>query len=181
MAQALTAVVLGLALAIPVPAHASGRADQSARPAQGQSPQGIAASSPSTPVREASAQGPLAHAEDPEVRAPVDAYLRGHETGDAAQFRRAFAKDARLWWVRDGQVATRTAEEYIASVSGRRRADPDHRRRLVSLQVAGDFAVATIEIDYPGVRLTDQLTLQKLGDEWRIVVKSFSSEPRTAA
>lgn len=146
---------------------------------QGQQGQGITTSAPSRETAHAS-QGPLTHPEDAAVRIPVEAYLRGHETGDAESFRRAFAKDARLWWVRDGQVATRTADEYITAVSGRRATDHRHRRRLVKLEISGETAVATIEMDYPGVRLTDQLTLQKQGDEWKITVKSFSSEPRPA-
>jgi hypothetical protein len=63
-------------------------------------------------------------------------------------------------------------------VSGRRTAEPEHRRRLVHLEITGETATATIAIEYPTVRLTDQLTLQRVGDEWRITTKTFSSEPR---
>jgi hypothetical protein len=68
----------------------------------GQAQQGITTVQPSVPAREASVQGPLTHPDEAAIRIPVDAYLRGHETGDVTSFRRAFAKDARLWWVRDG-------------------------------------------------------------------------------
>lgn len=141
--------------------------------------QGITSRAPA-PVREV-ADSPGGHPEDAAVRIPLDAYLRGHETGDAALLRRAFAPDARLWWARDGQVATRTTEEYIAAVSGRRAAGDEGRRRLVSVEIGDGFAVATFEISYPGARLTDQLTLARIGEEWRITSKSFRSAPHPTA
>jgi hypothetical protein len=176
LTQAIMAVAVALITVSPAGlwAHAGDHGVQQA----GQAQQGITTAQPSVPAREIAVQGPLTHPEEAAIRIPVDAYLRGHETGDVSYFRRAFAKDARLWWVRDGQVATRTTEEYIAAVSGRRSAEPGHRRRLVHLEITGETAIATISIEYPTVRLTDQLTLQRVGDEWRITTKTFSSEPR---
>lgn len=128
---------------------------------------------------EVSAQGPRVHPEDANVRVPLDAYIRGHATGDSTAFRRAFWKDARLWWMRDGMVATRTADEYIASESGERRRDAQHQRRIVRIEVSGETAIATVEVVYPSVRFTDHITLLKVGDEWRIITKAFSAEPLT--
>jgi len=114
------------------------------------------------------------------VRVPLEAYLRGHATGDSAAFRRAFWKEARLWYVANGQLATRTADEYIGGASGRPAADESRRkRRIVSVEIAGNAAIATIELDYPAVRFVDYMTLLKVGDEWRIINKSFFAERRT--
>lgn len=128
---------------------------------------------------EVSAQGPRVHPEDANVRVPLEAYIRGHATGDSTAFRRAFWKDARLWWMRDGMVATRTTDEYIASESGERRRDPLHQRRIVRIEVSGETAIATVEVVYPSVRFTDHITLLKVGDEWRIINKAFIAEPLT--
>jgi hypothetical protein len=176
LAQAIMAVAVGLMAMSPARLWAD-PADPGVQQA-GQAPQGITVVQPAVPMREAALQGPLTHPEEAAIRIPVDAYLRGHETGDVSYFRRAFAKDARLWWVRDGQVATRTTDEYIAAMGGRRSNEPGHRRRLVNLEIVGETATATIAIEYPDVRLTDQLTLQRVGDEWRITAKTFTSEPR---
>lgn len=126
---------------------------------------------------EAANQGPRVHPEDASVRIPLEAYLRGHATGDSTAFRRAFWKDARLWWTRDGMVATRTTDEYIASESGEWRRDALHRRRIVRVEISGETAIATVEVDYPSVRFTDHITLLKVGEEWRIISKAFISEP----
>lgn len=113
------------------------------------------------------------------VRIPLDAYLRGHATGDSAAFRRAFWKEARLHWVRDGQLTTRTADEYIAGAGGRPAADEAQRkRRIVSVHVTGNAAAAVIELDYPATHFIDYMSLLKIGDEWRIIHKTFYAAPR---
>ncbi|MBC7894213.1 MAG: nuclear transport factor 2 family protein [Cytophagaceae bacterium] len=118
-------------------------------------------------------------AEEAAVRIPLEAYLKGHATGDSAAFRRAFWKDAKLWFVRDGKLASRTSDEYIAGASGRPAADEAKRkRRIVSTHIAGNAAMAVIELDYPATRFIDYMALLKVGDEWRIINKSFYAEPR---
>lgn len=113
------------------------------------------------------------------VRVPLDAYLRGHATGDSTAFRRAFWKEARLHWVRDGQLATRTADEYIAGGSGRPAEDEAQRkRRIVSVHITGNAAAAVIELDYPATHFIDYMSLLKVGDEWRIIHKTFYAAPR---
>jgi hypothetical protein len=122
---------------------------------------------------------PAQAADDAAARVPLEAYLRGHATGDSAAFRRAFWKDAKLWFVRDGQLASRTADEYIGAASGRPAADEAQRkRRIVSVHITGNAAVAVVELDYPTTHFMDYMTLLRVGDEWRIINKSFFAAPR---
>ncbi len=68
----------------------------------------------------------------PEVLAPLEAYLRGHATGDPAAFREAFHPDAVLWGIRaDGQLARMTAEDYISRASGSPAEDEAKRLRFI--------------------------------------------------
>jgi hypothetical protein len=123
---------------------------------------------------------PGSSAEEAAVRIPLDAYLKGHATGDSAAFRRAFWKDAKLWFVRDGKLASRTSDEYIAGATGRPADDEARRkRRIVSTHIAGNAAMAIIELDYPTIHFMDYMTLLKVGNEWRIINKSFYGEPRS--
>ncbi len=118
-------------------------------------------------------------AEEAAVRIPLDAYLRGHATGDSAAFRRAFWKEAKLWFVRDGALMSRTADEYIAGANGRPAPDEAQRKRWISsVTIDGTAAVAVIELDYPTVHFTDYMTLLQVGGEWRIINKSFHSRPK---
>lgn len=122
------------------------------------------------------------HAQNKEeagVRAALEHYLRGHATGDPENFKKAFHPEAKLFWIRDGQFAQRTSAEYIAGASGKPPADEAQRqRRIESIDISGNAAVAKIVLDYPAVRFTDYMSLLKVGDEWKIVNKTFHAEPK---
>lgn len=123
---------------------------------------------------------PQVEAADAAVRAPLEAYLRGHATGDPEQFRAAFHPDAALWGARNGTLIRMTAQQYIAGANGSAPADEASRqRRIESLDVTGDTASANISLDYPAVKFTDCMQLMRIDGEWRIVSKMFLAEPRT--
>ena len=126
------------------------------------------------------AHAPEIQAIDAAVRAPLEAYLRGHATGSPDEFRPAFHPDAQLWGMRDGALIRMTAEEYIGRASGAPAADEARRRRWIeSLDVTGDTAVAKIILDYPSVRFTDYMALSRIDGRWVIVNKMFQAEPKT--
>ena len=115
------------------------------------------------------------------VRVPLDLYLRGQAEGDGSYMRRAFHPDATVSWTQDGAVAQRTAEEFAALFTrGPAPDEADRQRRVVSVDVSGDVAVARLELDYPGAFITDYMTLVRVGDEWKIIHKAYTrSAPRT--
>lgn len=125
---------------------------------------------------------PQIQAVDAAVRAPLEAYLRGHATGLADEFRPAFHPDAQLWGMRNGNLIRMTSEEYINRASGAPAADEAQRRRWIeSIDVTGDTAVAKIVLDYPSVRFTDYMALARIEGRWVIVNKMFQADPRTPA
>lgn len=128
------------------------------------------------------AHSPEVQAVDAAVRAPLEAYLRGHATGRAEDFRPAFHPDAQLWGMRNGTLIRMTAEQYISRASGAPPADEAQRRRWIeSIDVTGDTAVAKIVLDYPTVRFTDYMALSRIDGRWVIVNKMFQAEPKAAA
>lgn len=125
---------------------------------------------------------PSVQAVDEAVRAPLQAYLRGHATGLAEDFRPAFHPDAELWGMRDGTLIRMTAEQYIGRASGAPAADEAQRRRWIeSIDVTGDTAVAKIVLDYPAVRFTDYMALSRIDGRWVIINKMFLAEPKGPA
>lgn len=120
---------------------------------------------------------------DAALRAPLEAYLRGHATGDPAAFREAFHPEAVLWGIRaNGQLARMTAEQYISGASGSPAADEDRRKRSIdSIEVNGEMATARITLDYPTVRFVDVMTLIRIEGRWWIINKMFQAHPPTAA
>ena len=117
--------------------------------------------------------------EEKAVRVPLEHYLQGHATGDGAHYRAAFHPDAKLFFIRDGKVTTRTSEEYIAGANGKPQADEAQRKRWIeSVDIAGNAGVAKIILDYPTARFVDYMSLLKVDGEWKIVNKTFYAEPK---
>jgi hypothetical protein len=118
--------------------------------------------------------------EEAAVRAALEHYLQGHATGDGAHFSAVFHPESKLFWVRDGELMQRTSTAYISGAPGKPAADEAQRkRRIVSVDVTGSAAIGKIELDYPNAKLTDYMSLLKVGGEWKIVNKIFTSEPKT--
>ncbi|MDX1418657.1 MAG: nuclear transport factor 2 family protein [Rubricoccaceae bacterium] len=108
------------------------------------------------------------------VLVPLHDYLQGHATGDGDAMRRAFHPAAQLFWIADGAVQQLSAEDFAARFSGQPPPDEDQRhRRIASLDVTGDVAVARVELDYPNATFTDYMTLVREGGEWKIINKTF--------
>ena len=117
--------------------------------------------------------------EEAAVRAALEHYLLGHATGDGSHFEVVFHPEAKLFWMRDGVLNTRTSAEYIANSSGAAAEDETQRRRAITMvDVTGDAAVAKIELDYPDALITDYMSLLKIDGEWKIVNKIFTIRPK---
>jgi hypothetical protein len=113
------------------------------------------------------------------VRAAVQHYLIAHATGDGSHHEMVFHPEAKLFWVRDDTLNTRTSAEYIAGSPGRPADDEEQRRREITLvDVTGDAAVAKVVLDYPNALFTDYMSLLKIDGEWRIVNKTFTVQPK---
>lgn len=118
---------------------------------------------------------------DPAVLAPVEAYLRGHVTGDGEEWRRAFHPSAMVTGVRDGKLESMTAPDFVSRAPGKPPADEAQRkRRIVSVDVSGDAAVAKVELDYPRVFFVDYLSLLKIDGEWKIAQKTYTGTSKRA-
>lgn len=115
------------------------------------------------------------------ARVPLENYLKGHATGDPEYMRKAFYREGKLIFVRDGKYATRTFDDYINGMSGKPAADEARRRRWIeSVEISGNAGFGKIILDYPDVRFVDYMTLLKIDGEWKIVNKSFYAEPKSA-
>lgn len=118
-------------------------------------------------------------ADEAGVRAALGHYLAGHATGDPAEFRAAMHDDFKMFLMRDGKVVQRTDDEYIAGATGKPAPDEAQRKRSIEfVTVTGDIAVAKIILDYPGVLLTDYMSLLKTEQGWKIVNKLVHAQPK---
>ncbi|MBO6576892.1 MAG: nuclear transport factor 2 family protein [Rhodothermales bacterium] len=112
-----------------------------------------------------------------EVETALRHYLRGHATGDGSHHEMVFNPVASLYWMRDGELNTRSSEAYIAGASGSPADNESDRFRYVDwVDVSGDAAVGRIVLDYPGAYIVDYMSLLKIDGRWQIVNKIFSVE-----
>jgi hypothetical protein len=119
-------------------------------------------------------------AEDAAVRQAIEHYFRGHATGEGQHFQKVFHPEAKLFWVREGKFSQRTSAEYIAGASGKPAPDEAQRKRKIeSIDITGNAAIVKVSLDYPSAHLTDYMSMLKLDGEWKIVNKTFVSEPKS--
>ena len=119
----------------------------------------------------------LAVAQD-SPRDAIELYFQAHALGDGDYIRRAFAPDARIEFVENGQLKQWTREEFAQRFHGPAADESRRVRRIESLDVSGTAASAVVTLDYPQVLFRDHLSLLKIGDHWKIVHKVFSAERR---
>ena len=120
--------------------------------------------------------------ETAEARKPLEAYLKGHASGDGAYMRQAFLPSAHIEGIRDGKFLSWTAEEYIAGFKGKPPADEAQRKRSIdAVDVSGNAAMARVTLDYPNGIFTDYFVLLKLDGEWKIANKVWTRQPKSTA
>jgi hypothetical protein len=119
--------------------------------------------------------------EEAAVRAAIEHYFQGHATGQGEHYRKVFHPDAKLFFIRDGKLTQWTSEEYISRASGKPAADEAQRkRRIDSIDISGNAAFVKLTLDYPAVIFTDYMSMLKIDGQWKIVNKTFHSQPRSA-
>ena len=117
--------------------------------------------------------------EEAAVREAIQHYFQGHATGQGEHFRKVFHPDAKLFFIRDGKLTQWTSEEYISRAGGKPAADEAQRKRKIdSIDIAGDAAFVKITLDYPGVVFTDYMSMLKIDGRWMIVNKTFHAKRR---
>jgi hypothetical protein len=109
------------------------------------------------------------------ARAPLEAYMQGHRTGDATFMEKAFHPNARMTYMADSGLVIVPISEYIGRMRANGvRATPDtFPRRVAMLNVAGNTAVARIDMELGNTIFADYMTIHKFADGWKIVGKSF--------
>ena len=125
------------------------------------------------------ASRPAPDKEEEAVRAAIAHYFQGHATGNGAHFEKVFHPEAKLFWIRDGELNQRSSAGYIAGARGEPPADEDQRtRRIAHIDITGNAAVVKVELDYPNAFITDYMSMLKINGRWQIVNKTFTFDPK---
>jgi hypothetical protein len=114
-----------------------------------------------------------------EIRVALDHYLKGHATGDPSHMRKAFLQTAHIEGIRDGKFTSWTLEEYCARFNGKPATDEAKRmRRIDSIDVAGNSAMAKATLDHGDTVFTDYFVLLNVDGEWRIANKVYYAQKK---
>jgi 3-hydroxyisobutyrate dehydrogenase-like beta-hydroxyacid dehydrogenase len=115
-----------------------------------------------------------APAVDDGVRAPLEAYIRGHATGDPSHFLDAFLPTAHIEGLRDGTFVSWTLDEYMGLFPGHPAPDEaERRRRIDEIVVVGSVATATMTLYHGATTFTDMFLLVRTDVGWRIANKIY--------
>ncbi|HYP02166.1 MAG TPA: nuclear transport factor 2 family protein [Pyrinomonadaceae bacterium] len=68
---------------------------------------------------------------------------------------------------------------YRGRVRQTRPDEAQRKRSIESIDITGNAAVVKVLLDYPSARLTEYMSMLKIDGEWKIVNKTFVSEPKT--
>jgi hypothetical protein len=120
-------------------------------------------------------------ADEAAIRQTVQHYFDGGRNRDSLALRKAFHPEARMLFAREGKLVVVPIGEYITRV-GSEKLKPGEvdstQRKVVSVEVVGDAAVAKLELKRPRALLTDYMSLLKVDGRWLIVNKIFTRETR---
>jgi hypothetical protein len=120
-------------------------------------------------------------ADEAAIRQTVQHYFDGGKNRDSVALRKAFHPEARMLFAKDGKLVLVPIGEYIAG-SAKNKLKPGEvdstKRRVVEVDVAGDAAVAKLELERPDALITDYMSLIKIEGRWQIVNKVFTRETR---
>ena len=109
-----------------------------------------------------------------DVLSPLRVYIRGHATGDPANFRAAFLPTAHIEGMRDGTFVSWRLDDYCALFDGQPAADePARSRRIDAVDVHGTVATASMTLRHGADTFTDIFLLVHADGQWRIANKAY--------
>jgi Putative lumazine-binding len=113
------------------------------------------------------------------VTETVRTYYDGMMAGDEVRLGRAFHPRASIVGNEGGGSTWSTLDEFITECKGAAAHAGPHDWRIESLSFVGDIALVRIGGQFAGVWYTDDLSLVRIDDAWRIVHKTFYPHPST--
>lgn len=120
------------------------------------------------PVRVAAEEG---------IRKTVQAYFDGVTNNDVARLDAAFHPEARLSTSNSKGVLYNTSYQDWKKFTSQPAGDTAGRNnRIADIKLMGNAAVVTTVLDWPTVRYVDYLSLVKVGEEWKIMSKTWNTE-----
>ena len=107
----------------------------------------------------------------------VRSYYDGMMAGDEAKLARAFHPRACIVGNEQGELYWATLAEFVADCKKAAAEAGPHEWRIDGLSFEGDTALVRLGGQYAGARYSDDLSMLRIDDAWRIVHKTFYPHP----
>lgn len=106
------------------------------------------------------------------IEKTVSYYLDGGTNNDFDTLKKAFHKDARMNFIRNGEYKEVNAIEFFKNAikPGSKQNRTTH---IAYINVSGNVASAKLQIDYETFSFIDYMNLIKIDREWKVVSKIF--------
>ena len=142
-------------------------------------PLSVAAASLVLLATAANAQGTAPAPDTAGVRATVEHYLHGLKFNDVASLKQAFLPQTLLQFINGkGTLDQLTQDDWYKSFAASAGKEEAGDLRIVAMDVTANAASVKVVETYPKSVYTDYLNLLKIGTEWRIVNKIYTSRRR---
>ena len=109
----------------------------------------------------------------------VRTYYDGMMAGDEAKLARAFHPRACIVGNEQGELYWATLAEFVADCKKAVAEAGPHEWRIDGLSFKGDTALVRLGGQYAGAWYSDDLSMLRIDDAWRIVHKTFYPHPGT--
>jgi putative lumazine-binding protein len=113
------------------------------------------------------------------VTETVRAYYDGSMEGDETKLSRAFHPRACIVGNEHGELVWATLDQYVAECKQAVAEAGRYEWRIDGLSFEGDTALVRVGSQYAGVWYSDDLSMLRIDDAWRIVHKTYYAHPAT--
>ena len=111
------------------------------------------------------------------IRKTIQNYFDGFIGQQPELIRKAFHQNTKLIAIDDGAVSELASAEWLSKIEARRQAGvipAAATATIVGIDVAGDAAVAKVNIKFPTYEFVDYLSLLKANEGWVVVNKIYA-------
>lgn len=108
------------------------------------------------------------------IRHALNLYLEACAKGNSGIMKPAFHPDARMCWVKEGQLQTVPIQTLYDIIDSQPASPHPQQQSVTSIVIEQDIAQARIETDMEdGPRYSDMFTLAKTSHGWEIISKTY--------
>ena len=111
------------------------------------------------------------------AKIPLQQFITSLKTHNVELMKKVFHTEGNVMYMYGDKLSTIPFPKYIADFPKTPSKDePQRKRRIESIQVAGNIGIGKLVLEYPDVKFTDYMSLMKINGKWKITNKASNME-----